>query len=202
MKKSTLYQHNTYGSLSGGVYDGSLTLSELLKHGQNGIGTLDAANGETIIVDGVVYHALSDGTVRVAELTELTPYSAVFEQGDTFELTDLSQLTDKTKIYTVRADGHFKSVTVGNKPKQEKPYTQSYADILASQPQFQAENIEGTLVGVFSPDGYEAIAGHGFHLHFISRDRTFGGHIVSYEAAEEVIFKLSAVNELVQTFAD
>ncbi|MFZ2364858.1 MAG: acetolactate decarboxylase, partial [Trichococcus flocculiformis] len=37
MGESTLYQHQTLGDLMAGVFDGTLTFEELLKHGDIGI---------------------------------------------------------------------------------------------------------------------------------------------------------------------
>lgn len=200
METSTLYQYNTYGNLSGGSYDGTGRLSEILKHSSDGIGTLDQANGETIILDGIVYHGKDDGTIRVVDTEELTPYTAIFHHSNHFTLSSLTDLADRTKLYTVKAHGFFNNLIIGNKPKQEKPYTNTYAKILETLTQIKVDNIEGTMVGVYSPEGYGAISGHAFHLHFISEDRKFGGHVLNYETANDTVFNLGEVVKLVQDF--
>jgi len=46
------------------------------------------------------------------------------------------------------------------------------------------ENISGQIVGFRSPAYVKGIGVPGYHLHFISDDRTRGGHILGFEIAE------------------
>lgn len=66
LKKRTnrLYQTSTMSALLGAVYDGEKSMSQLLEHGDFGIGTFDALDGEMIIVDGVVRHFRAEGHVE------------------------------------------------------------------------------------------------------------------------------------------
>ena len=45
-----LFQYNTLGALMAGLYEGTMTIGELLKHGDLGIGTLDSIDGELIVL--------------------------------------------------------------------------------------------------------------------------------------------------------
>ena len=63
MGESTLYQHQTLGDLMAGVFDGTLTFEELLKHGDIGIGTFHDFEGELILLDGIAYQAKEDGSI-------------------------------------------------------------------------------------------------------------------------------------------
>ena len=49
-----LFQYNTLGALMAGLYEGTMTIGELLKHGDLGIGTLDSIDGELIDRKSVV----------------------------------------------------------------------------------------------------------------------------------------------------
>ena len=44
-----LFQYNTLGALMAGLYGGTLTVGELLEHGDLGLGTLDSIDGELIV---------------------------------------------------------------------------------------------------------------------------------------------------------
>ena len=57
-----LFQYNTLGALMAGLYEGTMTIGELLKHGDLGIGTLDSVDGELIVLDGKAYQAKGDKT--------------------------------------------------------------------------------------------------------------------------------------------
>ncbi len=46
-----------------GLYEGTMTIGELLKHGDLGIGTLDSVDGELIVLDGKAYQAKGDKTI-------------------------------------------------------------------------------------------------------------------------------------------
>ena len=62
---SRIFQHNTFTTLSSGFYKGTITLKEALEHGSVGIGTLDTANGEVTIINGIAYHGDSENHVRL-----------------------------------------------------------------------------------------------------------------------------------------
>ncbi len=55
MQVNRLFQYNTLGALMAGLYGGSLTVGELLEHGDLGLGTLDSIDGELIVLDGKAY---------------------------------------------------------------------------------------------------------------------------------------------------
>ena len=44
--------------------------------------------------------------------------------------------------------------------------------------------MRGTIVGFFTPELFHGAASGGFHLHFISDDETFGGHVLDFELAD------------------
>lgn len=46
-----------------GLFDGIISVGELKQHGDIGIGTFKSVNGEMIVLDGVVYQAVADGSM-------------------------------------------------------------------------------------------------------------------------------------------
>src|SRR6187401_2210618 len=66
-------------ALLDGVYDGDLTVRELLEHGDFGLGTFNALDGEMLILDGVCYRMRVDGTVTPAAGADLSPFAVVTE---------------------------------------------------------------------------------------------------------------------------
>jgi hypothetical protein len=57
----TLYQVSTIDALMQGVYDGTQPFDEVKRHGDFGIGTFDALDGEMVAVDNRYYQVRSDG---------------------------------------------------------------------------------------------------------------------------------------------
>src|ERR1700757_1765539 len=72
-----VYQTSTMGALLDGVYDGDVTIRELLRHGDFGLGTFNGLDGEMLVLDGVCYQLRSDGSAQVAESDQRTPFGVV-----------------------------------------------------------------------------------------------------------------------------
>ena len=191
--KDTLMQVSTIDALLAGVYDGQMTTGELLTHGNFGIGTFDALDGEMIILDGTVYQALADGTVHVMPTDTTTPFAAVVNfdvdsriRGiDTFSFMDFAWLKtfidrlepNKNLFLAVRIDGKFPKMKVRSVPKQQRPYP-PLAEVAKQQSVFELKNISGTVVGFRCPAYVKGIYVPNYHLHFISDDRKAGGHVL------------------------
>ena len=93
-----LFQYNTLGALMAGLYGGTLTVGELLEHGDLGLGTLDSIDGELIVLDGKAYQAKgSEGKVEVVEVSpdEKVPYAAVVPHQAEVIFRQRYEMTDK-----------------------------------------------------------------------------------------------------------
>ncbi|MBI9021147.1 MAG: acetolactate decarboxylase [Verrucomicrobia bacterium] len=191
--KNTLMQVSTIDALLAGVYDGQMTTDELLRHGNLGIGTFDALEGEMIVLDGTVYQALSDGAVRPMPGGTTTPFAAVvnFEADqkepyfkgvlskETFQ-SYIDELEPNQNVFVaVQFDGGFSLMKVRSVPKQEKPYP-PLAEVVQHQTVFEYTNVTGTVLGFRCPSFVKGINVPGYHLHFISKDRKTGGHILDF----------------------
>ncbi len=78
---ATIFQHDTLELIMAGLYDGTTTLTSILKNGDFGIGTLDQLDGEMTIMNGKVYQTDANGITReIHQLNHTTPItSAHFE---------------------------------------------------------------------------------------------------------------------------
>lgn len=191
--RDVVYQVSLLQGLTFGDYYGSIDVAELKSHGDIGIGTFDKLNGELIMVDGVVYRAAGDGSVEVVGDDETIPFSNVtFLDAD--EIMSISEIADydtllallnemveekgKNRFYVIRIDGIFNEANVRSEYAQEEPY-KPLVDVLAvDQTFFDYENIEGTLVGLYCPPYMADLNATGWHLHFISKDKSKGGHVL------------------------
>jgi acetolactate decarboxylase len=72
-----LFQASTIGALLDGAYDGDVTFAELAEHGDLGLGTLNALDGEMIALDGRFYRADASGTIREVDPGERTPFAVL-----------------------------------------------------------------------------------------------------------------------------
>lgn len=189
MKKSILYQHGTLALLVPGLFRGTERVGELLQHGDTGIGTLTGLNGELIIDRGTVYQVNATGKVRVVGEDEMVPFAnvhhAAYESRGEISRLDYAALRAKllsligttNLFYAVRVHGQFRKVRTRAVAEQVEPYPTLTATA-AAQSEFDAHDNVGTLSGYYSPALYAGAASPGFHLHYLSDDHQFGGHVL------------------------
>jgi acetolactate decarboxylase len=193
-QKNTLTQVSAIDALLAGAYDGQMPVRRLLTHGDLGLGTFHALDGEMIVLDGAAWQARADGTVRRASSDATTPFAAVidFAPEQTLSLegpVDFAGLQarmntaapDTNLFIAVRFDGTFSAMTVRSVPPQTKPYP-PLAEVTRHQPVFEYTNVTGTVLGFRCPPFVKGINVPGWHLHFLSNDRKTGGHILGFTA--------------------
>ena len=194
---ATVYEHGTLAALMAGNMAGTITLGELLKHGSEGLGTFDGVDGEVVFLDGEVYQADATGTVNHVTDPQITlPFATVHFPSETPQLVTVNgatkdtletELTTKYQLQNifayVRLHGSFEHVKIRIAPKQQPPYP-SLLEVAKHQPTFERETIEGSLVGYYSPDIFGTVTAAGWHLHFISDDRQFEGHVLEFTVSE------------------
>lgn len=132
--ESKVYQHGTLGMLVPGLFEGTMTVADLLKHGGWGIGTASGLDGEMILLDHVPYLAQSNGEIRILKPEEKIPFATVhFEEiKDSFKVENLTQkeledkiLADypyKNVLFAVKIVENFSTVKTRVVEKQTRPY--------------------------------------------------------------------------------
>jgi acetolactate decarboxylase len=68
-------------------------------------------------------------------------------------------------------------------PRQDPPY-RPLTEVVAEQHVFELPEVEGTMLGFRFPTYVEGIEVPGYHLHFISADRSRGGHVLDSRSGE------------------
>jgi acetolactate decarboxylase len=66
-------------------------------------------------------------------------------------------------------------------PRQHHPFPR-LGEVTSHQVETVARDIRGTMVGFWTPAIYQGIAVAGLHLHFLSEDRSIGGHVLDLAA--------------------
>lgn len=91
--RHTIFQNSLMTALLDGIYDGEMTVGELLGKGNFGLGTFDALDGEMVIIDGTCYQLRHDGSATRAVVRQSKPYPPMTQAvGDDAEqhFTDVS----------------------------------------------------------------------------------------------------------------
>jgi acetolactate decarboxylase len=208
-----LYQVSTIDALLTGVYDGEINLGTLKKHGDFGIGTFDGLDGEMIFADGVFYKVKSDGKVYGVPNEEKTPFATICKFNPDFsfnlekeadfnslkEILD-GKITNKNLFYGVKIKGYFSSIKTRSVPMQKKPYPK-LIEVTKNQPEFYKENISGIIIGFYCPKFVKGVNVPGYHLHFLSEDKIFGGHILEFKAKKGFI-EIDEINEFLMVLLE
>jgi acetolactate decarboxylase len=188
-----LYQSSTMGALLDGVYDGDVTIAEILRRGDFGLGTFNHLDGEMVILDGICYHLRADGSATVADDTDRTPFAAVtrFTTNQTVVLTDPtdraaivaridSLIGSPNLMYAIKISGHFDEVSTRTVMAQSRPYP-PFIKATEGQAVSRRTDVTGTLAGFRLPDYDQGISVAGYHLHFLDEDRSHGGHALDFQ---------------------
>jgi acetolactate decarboxylase len=219
-KPHEVFQTSTIVSLVEGLYDGNVAYSDVMRHGDFGVGTFNALDGEMVAVDGRFFHLRSDGSVSRVAGDELTPFAAVTRFRPNIDHTEDATLT-RTKceeiihalapsdnlFYALRIDGRFPSILTRTVSKQSKPYPR-LADAAAAEPTVTLADTSGTIVGFHTPDYAQGIGVAGYHLHYLSDDHRSGGHVFDFtveapririDSEAELHLSLQATDEFLST---
>ena len=204
--KNTLFQVSTLDALIQGVYDGEITLEELCEHGDFGIGTFDALDGEMVILDGTAYQVLSSGEVVQADQSVSTPFAMITQfnadiQSDVSSISDYDKLKEmigsllpsQNEIYAIEIHGTFSYIEARSVPAQTEPYP-LLSEVTEEQTVFEYKDVTGTLVGYWCPEYLSGINLAGYHLHFLSDDHTMGGHLLEC-SIENAAISIDAVTQ-------
>ena len=211
MQSGKIYQASTLQALALGYTRPVITVQELLKHGDTGLGTFENVDGEMIVVDGVCYQAKPDGSIIRADDAAGVPFAVAgsVKKGRHFQIGEMQDiaaiklaLTLKIEedfglnsIHIARIDGYFHTIHA----RAGAPYRSQHItlkDILSkTQKDFCFESLYGTLVCVYYPDYMDGINASGWHMHFVSQDRSLGGHVfeVSMRSGECQVQKMDRI---------
>lgn len=188
-----MYQVSTLQALMMGYSKTVVTVEELLKHGDTGLGTFEDVNGEMIVLDGVCYRAADDGSVTKAPLETGVPFAAVTKMRDkrSFELGEIKGIDDLknaltlrveedfglNSMHVVRVDGYFERVSARSESGYRAHHVTLKDALSLTQKDFFFEKLRGSLVCIYYPDYMDGINAAGWHFHFISENRKNGGHV-------------------------
>jgi acetolactate decarboxylase len=191
-KTNFLYQTSTMTALLGAVYDGETTMAQLLEHGDFGIGTFDALDGELIILDGVARQFRDQGQAAEVKLGSKTPFACAtfFEPEQTVRIEqpvskrEFERLVDRmvgndNLFAAVRVTGTFEDMETRTVFRQHDPYP-PMLDVVKRQPTQRLDVAHGVLMGFRTPEYMQGINVAGYHLHFLTSDNRRGGHVMNY----------------------
>jgi alpha-acetolactate decarboxylase len=207
MSKNVLYQYSVMSALMSGAASSGVSLAHILQHGNHGLGTFKHLEGEMVILDGHMYQIKSDGSVTpdlerdhsdwISPFAMITPFEPTITTKVTFSsksnlAAKISALFPKSQNYflSFRIDGEFEQVGVRTVGGQLNPH-EKLLDVGKRQTTHTFPSIKGSIIGFRTPEYFQGISVAGDHMHLISEDRKFGGHLQACEASSEVTITAS-----------
>lgn len=191
------YHYSIWWAFVNKIFEGDITASELKTKGDIALGSYNFLDGELIMLDGILYQAREDGTVIIPDDDIKIAYAnaAFFNQEEEFLLKDIAdydqlrneinkRIPSKNYFYAFKIKGQFEKLKCGGLHKQEKPFEKGLDVLIPDRPIFEKENVSGTMVGFYCPEFIGNINVAGYHMHFISDDGKFGGHVMEFEAKQ------------------
>lgn len=202
-----------------GVASTGIPLSNLLKHGTHGLGTMSSINGEVVILDSTTYHLQSSGAVRVVEAHEQLPFAMVtsFNDCKTRTQSTFPGLPSKQSIlqylqslfrginnrfaFFLIPRIHLDTITARVVRGQQYP-RQPLSELGETQKVNTYESVTGSIVGFWAPAYMDGVSVSGLHMHFLSEDRSYGGHVLEMRSAAEFELQAALLNGFDLELAD
>ena len=198
-------QFSTIDALMLGHFQGCVSVADILKVGNLGLGAMENLAGECLIIDGKCFIGQPGGAVVAADAKERLAFATacdfpmagtLFQAHDAVGMDQVKARADEVRMAecgsdnipcVCRIDGKFSRVRVRSFHEVKAPF-KPLLEIAADQVEASRDDIEGTLIGFWFPRFISGVNQEGWHFHFISRDRqSFGGHCLDCSLASGLI---------------
>jgi acetolactate decarboxylase len=189
LERHSLFQVSTSNALAQGVFAGAVTVGELRRHGDFGLGTFAGLDGELIMIEGVCFRAGAGGDIEAVDDEREVPFALVTRfvadldtviesSASLAEMAGrLDALRPSQNLFAgIRVDTTLKSVAL-RAACPARP-GEGLLEATRHQSEYTVDGATGTLVGFWAPEYARAVGVPGYHFHFISDDRRVGGHVL------------------------
>jgi len=220
IRYNSFFQYGVADAFVGGLFEATYPWSDLKHQGDFGLGAPGMLDGELTICDGKAYQTQATGkTTEVTDsfktalafVTFFRPDTIFTIKGNTDQAAAFKQIDQylhkKNGMYAIRISGSFGQVrTRAFPPHYQLPHP-PLTTLLNTQHFFDFKGTKGVLVGYKLPTYMNGLSIEGYHFHFLSDDRSQGGHMLTFagddlkvEVAEMRDFQLSVPDD--QSFMD
>ncbi len=193
-KDRQIVQAGWFDSFAAGGFKGFTVVESVSNGAAIGLGTFEGVDGELIILDGKAYRASYDGKVEIMEGSATTPFAIASKMDPDWTLeiekgtgpalfsAELDKLANAPGAFlAIKGEASFETLKLRAPPGAQKPYPQ-LSEVIAKQRIFELKGISGTLIGFKTPPAYKGMNAPGYHFHFISDDKSIGGHVLDFKA--------------------
>ncbi|SDB83059.1 acetolactate decarboxylase [Acinetobacter boissieri] len=190
---SKIYQFSSIGALMSGYFQPDKDVYAVCNCSSIGLGCSEQLNAEVTILDGLVYTATAGQPItqqaspfytpfyQVTDFTQFKEHALLSVTQDTLEQALKSLIVLNNHFVAIRILGTFKNVTL--RRPQASETQRSIQEVSENQQVDTYHNLNGSLIGFWTPEIFGRISVPGFHLHFLSHDQSMSGHVLSYETS-------------------
>lgn len=191
-------QYSGINALMGGVFEGLFPVSEIKKHGDFGLGCSDGLTGEVIIDCCHFLEAKGNKPIRYMNDEEMMPFAQIttFVPDNKCFLSHVTKSTLYTEIakhteldnvfLAVKLEGFFERLKI-RRPSEHNQRFENALEVAEHQIVEDLKNVDGNLIGFWTPEFFQNISVGGFHLHFINTPKTSGGHVIDFEMEKAIL---------------
>jgi len=189
---SMLYISSPINALLEGFYRDDITIDTLKEKGDFGIGTFNNLDGEMIALNGSFFQLDLDGNAHPVDGGMKTPFATMCHFQPMLEeevARPLSYaafgeylkrvLPSDNMFYAIHMTGRFRALETRSVPRTEnyRPLSEATND----QKIRHFQEVDGHLVGFYTPSFVPSVNVPGYHFHFIDNMFSAGGHLLSCE---------------------
>jgi len=192
MPFNKLYISSPINAVLEGFHRDDITIDTLKEKGDFGIGTFNHLDGEMVALNGSFFHLDFDGNARPVDGGMKTPFAVMchFQTKLTEQIPApltheafgeylKHMLPSDNMFYAIHMTGKFRSVETRSVPRTEKNLP--LAEVTVHQKIRRFRDVDGHLVGFYTPSFVPSISVPGYHFHFIDNTFSAGGHMLNCE---------------------
>jgi len=139
--------------------------------------------------DGIAYPVSDSMETHFASVTFFNAdYEEKLPEGTNYEQLQAildGALPTSNIFYAIKIEGSFNYMKTRSVLRQEKPYP-PLIEVTKDQPIFEFNDVEGTIVGFRCPAYVAGVNVPGYHLHFLTKSKDSGGHVLEFKIGEAV----------------
>lgn len=194
---SKIVQFSTIGALMAGQVQGECNVRENIRPDSLGVGCSEGINGELTLFQGKIWEATAGRELHTLD-KHCVPFIQItsFNPENIFRVKHLTQhnaarlLDEKISIQNiflaVCVEANFTEIVI-RRPQPTTDADRDITEVANTQQEDRLCNIQGRLVGFWTPELYGRISVAGFHFHFIDEKQQVSVHVLSYQAEEACI---------------
>ncbi|WP_261641103.1 acetolactate decarboxylase [Erwinia mallotivora] len=194
---SKITQFSTIGALMAGHFDGECDTRQFTMPDAFGLGCSANINGELTIYQGVFWeataneaiHHLHDYHVPFIQLTDFNPEKKfsveAINQDCAAKLLGEHVVLDNIFL-AICIEANFDRLVI-RRPQRAEETERDIHMVADAQQEYTLTDVNGKLIGFWTPELFGRISVPGFHFHFLDTVTQQSGHVLSYSARNATV---------------